>query len=396
MVRGVRRLLFSVALTALGAATAYGQSADQMTVPVPLVAPGTYAPELTGLAPTPCTGAREGCADAAPGASTPALTPGTAGTAPGPHLPTDHGASPAHGLTPPPHGPPACAPYEDKNGPLLKGHPLLDEPSFAPPGWFGAVEVDVVGPHIKNRLVSTFPVVPGGVEQVHLPTAALDWTGAPRFELGYRLAQGAGEVLLAYRFVVTAGSETLPGFGPGGEAGALHSRLDVQVLDLDYGGREYSLLPRWDMKWLAGFRLGNVFFDSRAAGPLLVEHTSNTYYGGGPHVRLDLWRHPGPAGLALFGRLDLAYLLFGEVRQHFEEAVTGPGAPAGGELRETHNQPAPVVGVQAGVDWRVTGNPQLSFAAGYTFERWFVIGDVQQSHGDLTIQGVFLRGEYQY
>jgi hypothetical protein len=396
MARGVRRLLLSVALTALGAATAYGQSADQMTVPVPVVAPGTLEPELTGLAPAPCFGVRPATVDRAPAFSAPAPSPGPVGIAPGLLPAAGHGPAPAHGPATPPHASPACAPYEDDNGPLLKGHPLLDAPSFAPPGWFGAVEVDVVGPHIKNRLISTFPVLPGGADHVHLPTASLDWTGAPRFDLGYRLAQGAGELLLSYRFLVTAGSETLPGFGPGGAAAALHSRLDVQVLDVDYGGREYSLLPRWDMKWLAGFRLGNVFFDSRAAGPLLLERTSNTYYGGGPHVRLDLWRHPGPAGLSLFGRLDLAYLLFGEVRQHFEEAVTGPGGPAGGELRETHNQPVPVVGVQAGVDWRVPGNPHLSFAAGYAFERWFLIGDVQQSHGELTLQGVFLRGEYSY
>jgi hypothetical protein len=288
-------------------------------------------------------------------------------------------------------GPPACAPYDDSNGPLLKGHPLLDEPACAPPGWFAAIEVDVIGPHIKNHLVSALPVTSLG-DQVHVQDAALDWTGSPRFDFGYRLAEGAGELLVSYRSAATSGSDT-----PTGTTATLHSRLDVNVLDLDYGGREYSLLPNWDMKWLVGFRLASVYFDERATSALLEQRTSNFYEGIGPHVRLDLWRPLPGTGLALFGRLDTAYLLVGQVQQSFEEvSIAANGTRTGGALRETHNQPAPVLGVQAGVDWRPPGSTNLSFAAGYTFERWFLVGDVQASHGDVTIQGVFLRGEYSY
>src|SRR3954468_3090386 len=87
--------------------------------------------------------------------------------------------------------PPACAPFEDHNGPLLKGDPLLD-PLEVPPGFFAGVEIDLVAPHIKNRLQSSLPFpafLPG---DVHLPTAELDWVGSPRFELGYRFAGGLG------------------------------------------------------------------------------------------------------------------------------------------------------------------------------------------------------------
>src|SRR6516164_3936047 len=66
-------------------------------------------------------------------------------------------------------GPPACAPYEDDNGPLLKGSPFLDWPACAPPGCFGAIELDLVGPHIKNRLTGSV-TVNGATDQVHLPT----------------------------------------------------------------------------------------------------------------------------------------------------------------------------------------------------------------------------------
>src|SRR6516225_1819355 len=51
-------------------------------------------------------------------------------------------------------GPPACAPYEDCNGPLLRCDPLLDRPDAPPPGWFSAFEADIVAPHVKNRLTN--------------------------------------------------------------------------------------------------------------------------------------------------------------------------------------------------------------------------------------------------
>jgi hypothetical protein len=289
----------------------------------------------------------------------------------------------------PPCGPPACAPFEDDNGPLLKGNPLLDSPAFAPPGWFAALEVDVVGAHIKNQLISAIPIGPLG-DQVRVQQPALDWTGTPRLDLCYRLAQGSGELLASYRNLTTSGSEL---FG----SQDLHSRLNLNVIDLDYGGREYSLLPKWDMKWLAGVRMANVFFDARSTTASLEQKTSDYWYGAGPHVRLDLTSHPENLGLSLFARVDAAYLLFGEVSQAFEEVVTtSPGSQSGAAYRETHNQPVPVVGFQAGLDWRSPWNPDLSFAAGYTLERWFVVADVQQSHGDVTIQGVFVRAAYRY
>jgi hypothetical protein len=290
---------------------------------------------------------------------------------------------------PPCFGPPACAPYEDNNGPLLKGNPLLDEPSYAGPGWFAAVEVDVVGPSVKNQLLSSAALAPLGT-QVHVQPASLDWTGAPRIDVGYRLAQGAGEFMVSYRNVFTSGSDTVL-------ENTLHSRLNLNVIDLDYGGREYSLLPAWEMKWLAGIRLANVFFDAQSTSPTLEQRASNFFYGIGPHVRLDLGRHFEGTGLSFVARLDAAYLLLGQVSQSFEEAVTNPdGSRTGDAARETHNEPVPVLAMQAGLEWRPPGNPCLSFAAGYTFERWFAVGDVQLSHGEVTTQGVFLRAGYSY
>src|SRR5262249_22354765 len=164
-------------------------------------------------------------------------------------------------------GPPACAPFEDRNGPLLKGDPLLDAPDFPQPGWFAAVDLDLVGPHVKNRLTST--VVAGlTLQTVQLPGAELDWTVAPRIEVGYRLPEGFGEILLGYRFLNSDGTDTIAGFDAAG-AGALKTRLSLSIWSLDYASNEFSLQPCLNMRWKVGVQLGSAFFDNQATGQLM-------------------------------------------------------------------------------------------------------------------------------
>ena len=98
---------------------------------------------------------------------------------------------------PGPSGFPVACPPQDRNGTLLWGHPLLDPPP-ALPGWFTALDVDVVGPAIKQRVIGQ--VLLGGVAtDVELPTATLGWTGSPRIEVGYRLPAALGELAVSYR-----------------------------------------------------------------------------------------------------------------------------------------------------------------------------------------------------
>src|SRR4051812_4938128 len=106
-------------------------------------------------------------------------------------------------------GPPAYAPFQDNNGPLLKGDPYLDRPEAAP-GFFAGAEIDVVAPHIKNRLQATVPFPSFLPNVVHLPSAEFDWTGAPRIEVGYRLAEGFGEFLVGYHSLVMESDGTIP------------------------------------------------------------------------------------------------------------------------------------------------------------------------------------------
>jgi hypothetical protein len=293
--------------------------------------------------------------------------------------------------------PPPFNPYQDYNGPLLRGDPLLDRPGAPPPGWFLGFDFDLLGPHVKNRLQAPVTITGFLPDTVHVPNAELDWTLSPRFELGYRFPEGCGEILLSYRFLVTDGSETLAGLDLDGGDVLLRSRLNLNVVDLDYGSREYSLLPHWDMKWRAGVRFATVFFDSGIFGQFLEQKTSNNFYGAGPHIGLDLWRSFAVPGLALFARVDGAAVI-GQLHQSFEEIfVNQDGSLIGGATLVHHTQASPVLTAQFGLGWTpLWRGPWSRYAIGYEFERWWYLGQAGDSRAELTTQGIFIRAEYKF
>jgi hypothetical protein len=394
MVRA-RDMAAAALLAVLASGPALAQSAPHLDGLTPVsmsppvqqqpVAPPPTAPTLPTVLPSalPTTGPQQPASPVGPSTTWPWLqNPGSV-----PAVPSGLAGLPAG-----PHGHCAqCNPHEDNNGALLCGDPLLDDPPWAPPGWFTAVEVDFVATHLENRLGST---ISNGTF-IHLPTADLAWTVAPRIEIGYRFCEGAGELLLAYKFLVTAGSQPVPGFDAAGGTGDLHSHLSENTWDLDYGSREYSLLPNWDMKWRAGVRLATVFFDSTATSPLLEQREVNNFVGAGPHIGLDLRRVIRCTGLELFSRIDNAWMI-GETDQSYEEIPVGG---TGGASRFLSALVVPWLNVQAGVGWTPPGNEHLYFMAGYTWERWWGLADVGGSRGPfaiITSQGAFARLEVRY
>jgi hypothetical protein len=296
------------------------------------------------------------------------------------------------GVNPPPWAvpPQGVSPFEDRNGDLLKGDALLDGPPYAPPGWFAGVELDPVWSHVKNRLTQTVTAGPL-TNEVHPGSADLGVTVEPRFEFGYRLAEGTGELLVSYRFVNTDGSIDISSFGPREDLASLDSRFDLNVLDLDYGSREFSLGPHWDMKWLAGVRLGSVFLDSHASDGIVSQRVSDQFQGVGPMAALELWYRLEDVGLALFGRLESSVVV-GRVQQQFAEGFPG----AAGETDQSNIQAVPTLAVQAGLGWTPPGSQHLRFAGGYTFESWWEIGAFPTPHAEIMVQGLFLRGEWRY
>jgi major outer membrane protein len=315
--------------------------------------------------------------------------------------------------TNPSAAPPPDVLYEDNNGPLLIGDPFLDPGRYPPPGCFANVQVSILSPHYKNELFGAVTVPGVGTTVVQLPTATLPWTASPQFRVGYNFSQGAGAIALTYRFLVDQGSGIIPNFDAAGGA-ALNSRLNVNVVDIDYLTREYGVGPLWDLRWTVGARIVSNYFDTRAQGALVEQRVSNFAFGAGPHAAMELWRwleQPG-RGLALYGKADGAFT-FGRMEQNFEENFLANGVPVvGGASRivATSNaspgngasQWMPIVHVQAGVTWVPTwGRDSLRFSGGYDFEGWWWVGRTPgplngASTATLTTNGIFLRAEWRY
>jgi hypothetical protein len=294
-------------------------------------------------------------------------------------------------------GPAACAPYEDRNGTLLIGDPLLDR-CPGTPGCIAALELAGIVPHLRNGLVQPVTLSDGTTALVGPPSAELGARVMPRLELGYRFGQAAGELLVAYRFVVADGTQSFssadaPAFGPGGAA--LRSRLDFQVLDVDYGSYEPSLGPLWDMKWRFGVRGVINYSDNQAVGPLLAQQSTNRFWGIGPHASLDLRRWIGDTGFALFGRVDSS-LPIGRTAQRFIDVTP----TAAGETRLFQNMPQVSLNVQLGVTWSPNRSEALRVTAGYIVEHWWDVGAIgvftNFTREELAIQGGFLRAEWNY
>jgi hypothetical protein len=304
----------------------------------------------------------------------------------------------------PPAGPAfSCAPLPE---PYFQQDPLLDVPNLPQPALFAAVELEAVGPHVKNGLTDSVLIDGRPADTVRLPAADLDWTVAPRFELGYRLPSGFGQFSFAYRFFGTDGTGSATGPDT---VEVLRSRLSVNVVDMDYANHEFTFFPNWGMKWWFGLRFVDAYFDSLAQEPfaaagagsgIFETRTSNNFWGLGPHMGLELSRRLGASGLSFVGWADGATLL-GRIRQNFFEELTstGPGGlPLTGNTRESVSQDVPILAGFIGLAWQPPRYPQIRLSAGYQYEYWWNVGRNSStfSRAELSDQGILFRAEFNY
>jgi hypothetical protein len=316
---------------------------------------------------------------------------------------------PASLLTPAaPPGPPA--PLLDR--PYATQDALLDRPELPPVGWYLDVSAAGVLGHVQNQLNTGVPnpARAGVIDQVGLPSAPLDWNVMPRFEVGYRLPSGIGDVALSYRFLATQGSEMVAGTdGPT----QLSSHLDLNVADLDYVSTEISLWPKWDMRWRIGLRYADVYFDSRALEGFGLAslgsgvddtRVSNSYWGIGPHSGLELSRRIGSGGLSFVGRSEFS-LLVGRIRQQFREQSTtsGPdGQPLVSLVSAASSQGVPVLEGEVGFSWQPRRFPNSHLFVGYEYEYWFSVGELSNINnlggttGTVSDQGFVLRAQIDF
>jgi hypothetical protein len=305
-------------------------------------------------------------------------------------------------VTPGPAAPPSVsapppllspAPPPDYPAPLPASDALLEAPSEAP-GWFGGLEFGIVKPHVNSNQSGMLSFGSLGLDTVQLPMASLDAAVAVRFDLGYRLADNCGGVLVSYRTLSTEGHATILDFDPLGD-GQLRSRLDMDVFDFDYVTPTLPLGRRVDLRARLGVRLADVFFDSRALGQVFEQRQSNHFIGAGPHAGLDLWYHSEIPGLGVFARVDGA-LPIGSVHQNFEESFElDDGTVVGSAASQSATRVVPTISAQVGVGWQPMGT-RLLFSAGYEFEYWWDIGHVGDSRATLWDQGGFFRVEFRF
>jgi hypothetical protein len=306
---------------------------------------------------------------------------------------------------------------------------LLDPPWAAPPGFYCNVESSVVWPRFHSELQggqvtlaqtsgvaqnSSIGLPPGAGmpitgDLVNFPYNKLNPTVTPRFEIGYRIPEGWGEVRLGYRFMNSSGSDTVV-VGPFGPA-AQNGRLNVSFVDLDYVTREFSLLWRWEMRWAVGVRYATDFLNSQVhfLNPVAVQDqpfglapfTRLTQYESvnsnwiGVHAVLEIGRKLGASGATLFGRVEGSGL-YGRTRQTFDETfVESPGFTT---LSNANRLGGPIVAVQTGLAYDIPNWKHSRVLIGYQYEAWwqFGRGNNDVSFGTLDDMGLFLRAEFNF
>jgi Legionella pneumophila major outer membrane protein precursor len=323
--------------------------------------------------------------------------------------------NPLQGLPRPPDqpstmlAPPPAQPYSEAD-PMppcyFEVDPRLDPPCL-PPGWLTSVDATIGVPRILNRLRGTVQnPVTGNTDVIQTESAAYNATVMPRIELGYRLPSGFGEIDLAYRGLGASGTSQallLDGLGD------LHSRLDIQIVDLDYASREFSLGDGWGMKWRVGLRFSWVYFDSlatqnfaaaSAGSGILDQRETNQYIGGGPHAGMEISRDLHWGGLSILGRTDLSQLI-GRVKQgYFEDILPlgGNGQPLLASNPVSSSQSAPMVLGQLGIAWQPPGWSNVRVFAGYEIEYWWNVGRLSDINAgtSLYFQGALLQAQINY
>jgi hypothetical protein len=263
-------------------------------------------------------------------------------------------------------------------------------------GFYGSLELQLLFPQLHGTLGGSVPVM-GATDSFSITNPRLDSTGSPRVEIGYRLGDGWGAIAASYRSTVSSGGFTAPNWdvlGPG----FVSTRLNINVVDLDYVSPAYNFMPFWDFAWRAGLRGAAVYYDDQVSGGFVDVHASNNFIGGGVHGTLEVARTLDLIpGLALTSKLD-GGVVIGQVSQSFDERLTfADGTLEGGASRMNTTQAVPMVTYQFGLSYTPPGWVNWArFGFGYQFEYWWDVGTGGASRGDYFSNGLYFRGEFNF
>jgi hypothetical protein len=299
--------------------------------------------------------------------------------------------------------------------PVSLGRPGLD------PGWIGSMEIDILQPRIASEINSgtqvagTFPGNP-----IQLPVGNLNFTAAPRIEMGYRWPEGLGEFRLSYRRVQSTGSQTIADTAPGSTR-SLATTLQINVVDFDYcftelqpfnipvipvvgpllkvpgrlGLRRPPQLIPGDpivLRYRLGIRALTIYNESVATGALtLNERVMNNFGGVGLKSGIEISKAMPWRPLSLYAKGDFTFAVGGTNQAFSRTTALGASASA----REFVNEGITMALAEAGVRWvPAPYRRNISMTLGYQFETWWNFADTADSTASLQLSGVALRGEW--
>jgi hypothetical protein len=306
-------------------------------------------------------------------------------------------------------GPPAPGPPPPDLERYFEVDPILDAPILGQkPGWFTDVQIQVVQPHInfgQMRLVDPIRF-PNGQKVTVAPGAAkMNWTAAPRIEIGYWLPSGFGGFSFSDRFFNDFGGGSF--VGPAGSTSRITS-FGVNYQDMDYLSREFTPWESergfWNLEWRAGIRVAETWtrvqvtkpYDQAAAtNGVFSQGDTNYTVGAGPHFGVAINRKDLPTGLFFRTGLDIADT-FTRVRQQFSAASTTL-YPSGSPLRAFYTQnfwnQVPILNYQIGVGWQPPSHQNVKFYVGYIYEFWWQFASNMNQLNPYTNQGA-TRGNF--
>lgn len=270
-----------------------------------------------------------------------------------------------------------------------------------PSGWYVALGVGIVKPHIHGRITSGVPVDAMLPTAMRLPSAPLDWTALPDVKIGYRFAGSQDELRLRYQGLFSQGRQFFTDFDKWG-SGVVQSRLDFNMVDVDYVSREFidrfmgPAPPRF-LDILFGLRTGNICFENVGFGTqVIAQGMRNGFAGIGPHLGMDYSRALWGPRLGAYLLLDTAGLI-GSLHQDFVDVrFTKNGNIVGGELRRRDCIGVGTLQFEPGLRFLPLRDPRFRVSVGYTWQRWWFLGNSTASDADLTIQGIMFRGEFSF
>jgi hypothetical protein len=256
-------------------------------------------------------------------------------------------------------------------------------------------EISALVPQIQGALSGPVNLPGFPPATVSLGSTSLEFTGSPRLEIGYRLGDGLGAVAISYRSVVSKGGSNEPGFGGFSDA-FLSSLLNMNVVDIDYLSSAFELAPFWDSSWRAGIRTAAVYYQNELTSTFGQQELTNNFIGAGPHAGVAVGRALDVVpGLGVLTQLDGA-LVVGNISQSFEESFQTHPVISGGS-HSNHVETAPVLTFDIGLTYTPPCNFNWArFGLGYQFEYWWDVGTSGNSRGNLMMNSVYFRGEFNF